>query len=162
MVNGTLIDTALETMSRPTATPRGFFSGTASATILRNDDALFVVPSGSPELGDIKRLHIDFLGCEDVGLSEGAGGEDVEESEGGDLEGVEEERCRNPRSSLELEAGCVRKARHGGLETCRANRADACGRREDATRTRALRESIVGVGVLYTAQGRRCEREKEA
>ena len=79
MVNGTLIDTALETMSRPTATPRGFFSGTASATILRNDDALFVVPSGSPELGDIKRLHIDFLGCEDVGLSEGAGGEDVEE-----------------------------------------------------------------------------------
>lgn len=40
-VNGMLIDTALDTTSNPIDIARGFLSGFASATILRNEDAVF-------------------------------------------------------------------------------------------------------------------------
>ena len=47
MVNGMLIDTDEETSKSPTAMPRGFFSGFASATIDLNEEALF---DASPEV----------------------------------------------------------------------------------------------------------------
>lgn len=40
-VNGMLIDTALDTTSKQMDIARGFLSGFASATILRNEDAVF-------------------------------------------------------------------------------------------------------------------------
>ena len=59
IVNGTLIETELETRSRPIAMPSGFFSGSARAAILRNEDAL--LPDSCAFEGR-KRLHIDLLG----------------------------------------------------------------------------------------------------
>lgn len=41
MVKGTLMDTALDTMSSPMAIPRGLRSGLAREMILRKEDALF-------------------------------------------------------------------------------------------------------------------------
>lgn len=43
MVNGILMDTVEDTRRSETAIPRGFASGLASATILRNEEALLVV-----------------------------------------------------------------------------------------------------------------------
>ena len=63
IVNGTLIETALDTMSNPIAIPRGFFSGRASATILRKEDALL---PDSCALDGSSRLHIDLLGLLDL------------------------------------------------------------------------------------------------
>ena len=58
IVNGTLIDTALDIMSSPIAAPNGFFSGIARETILRKEEVLLVVlPSG---FVGRKRDHIDF------------------------------------------------------------------------------------------------------
>lgn len=41
-VNGMLIDTEEDTNNKPTANVKGFLSGFAKATILRNDDALWL------------------------------------------------------------------------------------------------------------------------
>ena len=63
IVNGTLIETVLETRSRPIAIPSGFFSGSARAAIFRNEDAL--LPDSCAFEGK-KRLHIDLLGGFDL------------------------------------------------------------------------------------------------
>ena len=115
-MNGTLIDTALDMRSRPIAIPKGFFSGRASATIFRNDDALFVE---SCAFEGRNRLHRDFFVVDGADLDlfevgdveeddEDEGVETVVESEGGDRAGVDEEKCLRPRvneSSRMLGAG---------------------------------------------------------
>ena len=113
-MNGTLIDTALDMRSRPIAIPNGFFSGRASATIFRNDDALFVE---SCAFEGRNRLHRDFFVVDGADLDlfevgdveeDDEGVEIVVESEGGDRVGVDEEKCLRPRvndSSRILGAG---------------------------------------------------------
>ena len=59
MVKGILIDTDDETSSSPMAIPSGFFSGLASATIFRNDDALLVV-SAANDVGRIRDQNDRF------------------------------------------------------------------------------------------------------
>ena len=58
MVKGTLMETALETMSRPMAIPSGLRSGFARARILRKEEALLVVSCAS---AGRNRLHSDFF-----------------------------------------------------------------------------------------------------
>lgn len=152
MVNGTLIETALETMSSPMAVPSGLRSGFASATILRNDDALFALSCAS---AGTNLLHMDFFGLEGElgGLEAGADGGAAEDDVGGDeeaaLEGAEEvvveEYRRCASSSRRCRAGSGREV-HGALETCRARRVGADGR--GTTRMRARKANIV-VGVVY-------------
>ena len=86
MVNGTLIETALDASRSPMAIPSGFLSGIASATILRNEDALLVVSWVSEESN---RLHIDFFGV----------GEDEDELDvtGSERRGGEDAKCLRPR-----------------------------------------------------------------
>lgn len=67
MVKGILIDTEDDRNKSPTAIPNGFFSGRASETIARNEDAL--LPGSSPDEA-ISRPNIDRFGF-------GAGGEGV-------------------------------------------------------------------------------------
>ena len=166
IVNGTLIDTALDTMSRPIAMPSGFFSGIASATILRKDDAVLAESCVS---AGRKRFHMDFFGAGGLGGLLGVSGvgagadEEPEESGGGERTGLENEKCLRPSRSAIRTFGDGRRAGHGGLETCRASRVvvRAGGRRVGATRTRAQRASIV-VGVVYRPGGRTWwEDEKE-
>ena len=128
IVNGTLIDTALDTESSAIATPSGFFSGIARATILRNEEVLLVVASGSCDPDGRKRLHSDFFSPRGEGLLGGFDGVDEGVSEGGARDGVEEDRCRRPRTRLQREFESCRKARHEGLETCRVSRAGTGGR----------------------------------
>ena len=59
MVKGILIDTEDDRNRSPTAIPNGFFSGRASETIARNEDAL--LPGSSPDEAII-RPNIDRLG----------------------------------------------------------------------------------------------------
>ena len=164
IVNGTLIDTALDASRRTIAAPSGFFSGIASATIFRNDDALLVAPSCS--CSPTRRVHSGFFGAGgDEALLEDAGSEDEDELEAGERDNGEEERCRKPkrRRGAEPTLGLGRKARHGGLETCLARRAAARagGRRVGAARMRAGRASIV-VGVVCTAQASGWEGRRRA
>lgn len=158
MVNGTLIDTALETMSRPMAIPSGLRSGFARATILRNDDALFALSCASAGRNLLKIDFFASLGLldEDSGVDEDVeGAEGVDEVDSGDtgeLEGVDcnlvviEENCRCAGSSRRRRAGSCRD-RHGALETCRTSSEAAAGRHRGET-TIMLRASIVA-DVVY-------------
>ncbi|KAI1784501.1 hypothetical protein LXA43DRAFT_1066683 [Ganoderma leucocontextum] len=150
-VNGTLIDTVLE--SRPIAMLSGFFSGSASAAILRNEDALF--PDSCAFEGR-RRLHIDLLDGFDsvcvgppsvVLLSEtGAEGDD---ERSGEREGREVAKHRREGSFRDASrllipgAGVWNHRRHGGLETCRERGPRAAGRRVGVTRMRAWSANIV-------------------
>lgn len=62
-VNGMLIDTEDETSNKPTANVKGFFSGLAKATILRNDDALLLSFAVTGRIRD----HNERFGVGDVG-----------------------------------------------------------------------------------------------
>ena len=59
IVNGMLIDTVDDTNKSPTAIPRGFFSGFASETMARNDEALFA--GSSPDV-EMKRENSERFG----------------------------------------------------------------------------------------------------
>ncbi len=163
MVNGTLIDTALDTMSKPIAIPSGFFSGTASETILRNDDAVLAESCVS---AGRNRFHMDVFGGGGVGgllcVAGVAGGEgdDKGVSDGGEKAGLDDAKCLRPSRRVSRTLGAGRG--HGGLETCRASRAAvrAGGRSVGATKTRARSASIVVgvvvvVVVVYSVRGGR-------
>lgn len=158
-MNGTLIDTALDTNNSPIAIPSGFFSGFASATILRNDDVVLVE---SCALEGRKRLHIDLgVDCEVLlGVGDEEGEEDEEDEELAEFEaevraGLDKAKCLRPSVGVNILLGKGRSAArgHGGLETCRANRAAGGGRKAGATRTCTRIASIV-VGVVEDVYGK--------
>ena len=60
-VRGMVMDTEEETSKSPIAIPRGLFSGLASDTIERNDDAVVVV---SPPADGRKRDSSDLFGVD--------------------------------------------------------------------------------------------------
>ena len=97
IVNGTLMETALDTMSSPMAIPRGLRSGLASAMIFRKEDALLVVSWAS---AGTNLLHSDFFG-EEVGLFDDRSDEDGAELDvvGGEEHRADEENCRRARAS---------------------------------------------------------------
>lgn len=144
MVNGTLMETALDTMSNPMAIPRGFRSGLASATIFRKEDALLVVSCAS---AGSSLLHSDFFG-EEVGLfDDESDGDGVELDVIGDEEHrADEENCRRARAS----------SGHGGLETCRAKSAGGESRRVGAARRMRARKTSMVEG----RPARRCGRRR--
>ncbi len=163
IVNGTLIDTVLDTRSRPIAIPSGFFSGSAREAILRNEDALL---PDSCAFGGKKRLHIDLLdafdlvcvGAPSVGLFSETGTE-VDDEGSGDREDREDAKHRRDRSLRDASrmlvpaAGVWNPRRHGGLETCRERGLRAAGRKRGVPKMRAGSASIV-VDVEGAAAGR--------
>ena len=150
IVNGTLIDTVLETRSKPIAMPSGFFSGRARAAILRNEDAL--LPDSCVFEGR-KRLHIDLVGEFAFGCAElscvgllSETGEEAEDEGSGEREGGDDAkhlREGSLRDAIRLLVGVWSLRKHGGLETCRERGPKAVARSVGVTKMRAGNASIV-------------------
>ena len=118
-VNGMLIDTALDTTSKPMDIARGFLSGFASATILRNEDAVF--PFSANDAGRTRERTEGFGAEGSVGNGGGVSGlfdgvSDCDEDEHG-LLGAERElfvAAGGGWGACVARSLCANTTRHGG------------------------------------------------